>query len=408
MSIASPVLERIARGDLCSGCGGCAAVAPGKIDIVVSKEGFHRPNQRGTLTESEERRLADICPGLELKQESGGREDHTIWGPMIAVRKGYATNPDLRRNGSSGGVLSAILVYLLESCEVDSVLHTAAAASEPLGNVTVLSRTAEEVFQAAGSRYAPSSPLAGLQQHLAGKQRFAFVGKPCDVAALRALARQDPRINARIPYAISFFCAGVPSRKGAVEILQQLGVREEEVIAFRYRGDGWPGRATATLKDGNKTMSYRQSWGGILTRYVQFRCRICPDGSGGFADIVCADAWHCDEAGYPLFDEADGLSLVVTRSGKGERLLQRAMDSGHVEAESVPVEAIAAMQPGQLVRKQTVAARLLALRTFGQPRPRYLGFHLEEAARGAGGRLKWRHFVDICKRVARRKVGGRT
>jgi coenzyme F420 hydrogenase subunit beta len=37
-------------------------------------------------------------------------------------------------------------------------------------------------------------------------------------------------------------------------------------------------------------MSYADSWGGILSRHVQFRCKICPDGTGGFADVVCADA----------------------------------------------------------------------------------------------------------------------
>lgn len=50
-------------------------------------------------------------------------------------------------------------------------------------------------------------------------------------------------------------------------------------------------------------MSYNESWGNILGKYLQKRCKICPDGIGEFADIVCADAWHGDKSGYPNFEE---------------------------------------------------------------------------------------------------------
>ena len=90
------------------------------------------------------------------------------------------------------------------------------------------------------------------------------------------------------------------------------------MASFRYRGDGWPGFATVRLKDGREArMSYAESWGGILTNYVQFRCRISPDGTGGFADIACGDAWYADAKGYPLFEEAEGRSLIVSRTRQG-------------------------------------------------------------------------------------------
>ena len=63
--------------------------------------------------------------------------------------------------------------------------------------------------------------------------------------------------------------------------MAKLGVAPEDLAAFRYRGDGWPGYATATRRDGSaERMSYNDSWGDILTRHVQFRCKICPDGVG--------------------------------------------------------------------------------------------------------------------------------
>jgi len=403
--IPSPALARIDRGWLCAGCGACTTAAPDKIAMTTSPEGFIRPHQLRTLDEAEERELSRICPGLRLRQAAAGRRNHVLWGPLIAVRSGYAEDPALRRNASSGGVLSALLVHLLETGAVDRVIQTAASPVLPIGNATVESRTAAEVFDAAGSRYAPSAPLEGIDTILAKGGRAAFVGKPCDVAALRALARKDPRIDATFPYMMSFFCAGVPSLKGSRELLRSLGVSEAEVVAFRFRGDGWPGRATAALDDGRlASMSYADSWGGILSRHVQFRCKICPDGSGGFADVVCADAWHCDERGFPLFEEDDGWSLVISRTANGEALVRDAQGAGRIALEPLNEHDVARMQPGQVNRKRVALARIAALAVLFRPYPRFEGLHLLAAARQAGLRALVRNFLGTVRRLC--LVGG--
>ena len=100
---ASPELARVLRGQLCSGCGGCAALAPSKISMTVSPAGYNRPVQTAALTAEEESRFAAICPGVGLNQSAEGRKDHPLWGPLIAVRSGHASDPDLRHNASSGG-----------------------------------------------------------------------------------------------------------------------------------------------------------------------------------------------------------------------------------------------------------------------------------------------------------------
>lgn len=394
----SPALARVAKGQLCSGCGGCAAAAPGKVEAAPSADGYLRPVQHERLTDEEEARVAAICPGLGLTQDAPAPDP--LWGPHRSMRTGHATDPALRRNASSGGVLSAILVHLLETGAVEFILQIAADPDNPTGNRTVLSRTREEVFAAAGSRYAPSAPLAGLEAHLAAGRRFAFVGKPCDVAALRALARGDGRIDACIPYMLSFFCAGVPSAKGAEEVVRALGADPATVTAFRYRGDGWPGRAVATLADGSTpSMTYHESWGGVLSRHVQFRCKICPDGVGGFADLACADAWESDERGYPVFEEAEGISLAVGRTARGEALLDAAEAAGAIALRPFDPQDLAAIQPGQFGRITALAARLAALRVTSQPTPRYRGFRLLAAARRARPRALAVNFLGTARRI---------
>lgn len=377
MSYASPTLRDVVGGGLCSGCGGCAAIAPSAIGMEYSKNDFLRPVQSTAVPSEQEERIAAICPGIGLTQEPAGREEHPLWGPITGLRTGYATDEALRRNASSGGVLSAILIHLLESGTVDQVLQTTAAPHLPIGNRSVKSVSPEQIFAAAGSRYAPSAPLEGLEEFLAGTAQTAFVGKPCDVAALRAMARHDPRVSARFPVMLSFFCAGVPSLNGARRIIEKMGADPEQVTTFRYRGDGWPGYAKVTLTDGSsRQMSYADSWGGILSKHVQFRCRICPDGTGGFADIVCADAWETDVNGYPLFEEREGVSLILCRTAKGEKITAEAVDAGRLAADPFDAGGIRAMQPGQTQKRQLTLPRLLALRLVGRPVPKYRGFHL--------------------------------
>ncbi|MFN7225570.1 MAG: coenzyme F420 hydrogenase/dehydrogenase beta subunit N-terminal domain-containing protein, partial [Paracoccaceae bacterium] len=135
----APSLARVARGDLCSGCGGCAALVPGKIAMQRSGEGFLRPRQTGPLTAAEDAALARLCPGLGQTVQAAGRTDDPLWGPYLQMWTGHATDPDLRHAGASGGGLSALALHLIDSGQVDGVIQTAAAPDLPLGNVTVLS-----------------------------------------------------------------------------------------------------------------------------------------------------------------------------------------------------------------------------------------------------------------------------
>lgn len=397
-------LATVARGDLCAGCGACAGLVPDRIRMHTAPPGYLRPEQTGALSAQEDRLIAAICPGLGQRVIAAGRPDGPLWGPFLAMQTGWATDPALRHAGASGGGLSALVAQCLAEGLVDAVVQIAAAPDLAIGNITVLSTDEQGILRAAGSRYAPSAPLAGLRALQADGRRFAFVGKPCDAAALRALIGVEPDFARVFPVILSFFCAGVPSHTGARAVLAALGAPEAETRAFRYRGNGWPGQATARLADGSvRTMSYHDSWGNILSKHVQHRCKICADGTGVAADLVCADAWESDEKGYPLFAEADGISLIVTRTEAGARLLAAARAAGRIETRPFAAEGLAAIQPGQRERRRALLARLLALRLAGRPVPRYEGLQLWPASRQNPLARNLKNFVGMLRRTLRRK-----
>lgn len=352
------ISSTVAHG-LCSGCGLCVSlVGPAKARMVMSEGGFLRPLVFGKLTNDEKKKFKSFCPGSRVAPVGSQSNVHPLWGPIASVHTGFSTDAGMRHAGSSGGVLSALASHLLKSNKVSFVAQIAVAAEKPLENELQVSRNVSDVLRAAGSRYAPSAPLVRLLELLGEGRKFALIGKPCDIAAVRRYGQLDKRVGTLIPYMFSFFCAGIPSQKGTKEILDKLGVQPERVKEFRYRGDGWPGKTKVTSVDGDRAqMNYATSWGTILNRHLQFRCKICPDGTGEFADIVCADAWY-GKAGYPDFEEQDGRSLVLARTTVGSQVLAEAIAASEIVVSGLAIEEIEGMQPYQAERKRLALARL--------------------------------------------------
>jgi coenzyme F420 hydrogenase subunit beta len=394
----SPTIAKVVKGELCSGCGLCASLSGAAMRAVPP--GYNRPGEAPLVDAETERVIAGSCPGSVVAPWHEAPNVHPYWGPWHQVLTGYSTNEDVRHRASSGGGITALALHALQTGRVSRVIQISADSARPTRNVMTVSRTAQEVIEGAGSRYAASSPLEDIDRALDEEGPIAFIGKPCDASALRQFGKFDARVAERIPLVFAFFCAGIPSETGARNILNELGVPEEELAEFRYRGFGWPGRATAIAHDGRSAdMSYADSWGGHLSKEVQFRCKICPDAVGGVADIACADAWYGGESGYPSFDEQSGRSLIITRTATGDDFLRGAVGGGALAVEPLDIGEIDLMQPSQSRRKRLIVARTAATRATLQPVPRMDGLKVGEAARRAGVKESLHNFLGTARRI---------
>ncbi len=365
-------VRQVVADGLCSGCGACTLLDAG-LTMQPSTAGFLRPVRTGPAASgpADVRTFDRTCPGRTVRaQRTPGSRRHDVLGPVAGCWEAWATDPELRRQGSSGGVLSALQAWLVETGQV--VASTAAAAArEPRTTVAVTITTRQEALAAAGSRYAP---VAVCAQTSALEPGTSTVGKPCEVAALRALVGHGEQS----PLLLSFFCAGTPSAHATGQVLAQLGVDADEPLTeLWYRGHGWPGRFTARTRSGREvSTSYEESWGSTLGRAVQWRCKICPDGIGESADITAGDLWHADEHGYPVFTESDGVSALVARTPRGLDVVRRAIAAGVIGARPVDPDTVAGVQPLQRARRQTLAGRLAGARLAGARVPRFRGFGL--------------------------------
>lgn len=370
----------VAERQLCTGCGVCAYVQPEDIHMVDDVTAGRRPVVRTADTAgarpSTDTALA-VCPGVGLSH--GTLPDDTIgelrtdWGPVLELWEGHASDPETRWRASSGGAATALALHGLQRRGMHGVLHIRARQDAPYLNETVLSRTRDELLSATGSRYAPASPCDGLDLVVAADGPCVMIGKPCDIAGASRAAAQDDRLDAKLGLTIAVFCAGTPTLQGTFEMLGAMGVNDlDRVVSIRYRGNGWPGDATVTLRtpDGieERHLSYEASWGGILQRHRQWRCYVCADHTGEFADIAVGDPWYREIApGEP------GESLILARTVRGREFLREAIESGVLDASPVPPDHLPASQPGLRSVRGAVWGRVATSRALGIPAPVYEG-----------------------------------
>jgi len=394
-------LTEVAAFGLCTGCGLCAGMArSGAVRMAMTPEGYLRPIVDPALGAAEHESLLELCPGN--RQTLGATEAPTsdrIWGAYHRLLKGHARDAELRFKASSGGVISALALHLLESGKVDFILHIAADPDSPLRSRLQTSRSRAEILAGAAARYGPAAPLASIDALLGEGRPFAVIGKPCDIAGIRNLARADARAARLIPYTIAFFCAGVSSLNISEAIVAKYGLALDEVTAMRYRGHGCPGPTHIRSRDGRVfEQSYDETWSEELAQEIQFRCKICPDSIGEQADIVCGDAWV--GAGGYAHAEHDGWNAIVARSAAGAALLREMEAAGSLVSEPLAIRDLDLIQPHQVERKRALLARLAALAVKRQPRPRYRGFRLAANAWAGHGRFL-QNFLGTCRRIGR-------
>ena len=367
-------LRKIVRSSLCLGCGLCEELARRDgVHMHLAANGFYEPVGEGRIAPETQARLKRLCPGIRL--DCIDTRD-TFCGKVEAAYEGWTDDPAIRRIASSGGIVTALASYLLDTKRATGVLQVGTREGHHMYNELRVSRTKEDVLACASSRYAPASMFdrIGESMNRAG-EKYVFIGKPCDVMTLRRYVELYPELPARIVYWISLVCAGMPSYNATQELIDRAG-DTSPVLSLKYRGDGWPGDFKVEFEDG-KTFrcSYNESWGKVLGRNVRFRCKICPDGIGQYADLVVGDAWHTKD-GYPDFAEQEGRSFLLVRTRQGSELVENAREAGILTLSALDINRLREMQPYQYQRLHTAFYKLVPayLTTGGLLRIRRLAF----------------------------------
>lgn len=346
-----------------------------------------------------------ICPGAIMDMPAiasslfGREPPDPVAGEYRGLTAGYAADPDVRQKAASGGVTTALLMHLFETAAIGAAYCT--AGLDPRGGEGRLVRSKDDLDAAMGSHYHPVNFGAALSALAAGNDRFAFVGLPCEVAAMRQLMAHRADIAARCVVLIGLFCGGINRFSGIAAYLRHFDVATEDVAEIDYRDGLWPGRIRLVTRQGQERLVPRimgNSRWNILRYVISFqgywmlpRCRICPDQIADFADIAVGDP-H-----LPRFkrEASPGYSAIVARTEVGERLLDRAIVSGAVQVEPLSRDELVRSQGYTLENRRQALVYVRVARWLGFDPPAIATY------RGLDAFRTWHQtvyaFVDLAK-----------
>jgi coenzyme F420 hydrogenase subunit beta len=329
-----------------------------------------------------------VCPGDEFNFSSHHLSTLGAAGNLSSTHGkfdkavlAYSSDENLRQASTSGGLVTQILLHLLDSGDIDGALLVTSDQERLWKGRPILARSRDEIIAAAKSKYAITPTNVSFAQIRNEPGRYALVGLPCQIHGYLKAAALDEKIRDRVVLTIGLFCHAAIEHEAFEIIWRALGEKARGARRFVSRLGKHPGAPHIELQDGemypvyfgHKT-GYRPSsmeMINILYRlYTPARCLTCFDALSEFADISVGDPWMS-----PPTDDIDfskGYSFALIRTARGQAALQKAAQSGTIRLFEVTKNEALACNAHMSEEKRWRAFRVIEThRRQGKPIPDY-------------------------------------
>ncbi|MHC3376684.1 Coenzyme F420 hydrogenase/dehydrogenase, beta subunit C-terminal domain [Ligilactobacillus equi] len=293
----------------------------------------------------------DITNEDEISKELYGNLDGIFYDKRIGYYKslyvGHVAEGNYRKNASSGGVGTWIFKELFERNLIDGVIHV----KQTSGDVDKLfsyqiSKSIEEIQDGAKTKYYPVELSEVLEIVRNTPGRYAIIGIPSFIYALRLLSKKDAIIGERIKYMIGLICGHQKSSTFADFMGWQLGFKPGNMTYINFRKK-LPGRRSSdygievhgyingkyTEKISPKSELLGQDWGQGWFRV--FASDYTDDVFNETADLVLGDAWL---PGYT--DDSDGNNVVIVRNEAIDEIIKESLKNGNLNFDDTDADTI--------------------------------------------------------------------
>ena len=250
-------------------------------------------------------------------------------GEFLECRRGYATDPEIRKNAASGGVVTALLVSLLKAGEIDGAFVCRTVIKDGELSYETMIATDEEALKSCSSSIYMSMPLLkDLDKIRNFDGKVAVVLVPCLMRAFNAVLKHDKALSDKVVLKLGLFCSGNHKKDATLLSLKKAGVSLEDAERLFYRRGAWRGQSSVVYKDGSeKNFSYTKTLCAFKNAYFfeEKSCMLCQDHFATGADISFGDIWLKKMKKEPV--KCTG---YVIRSAEGKRLYDIAVKTGAI------------------------------------------------------------------------------
>lgn len=366
-------IRQVIRHDLCNRCGTCVGLSDGRI-LFGDRMGACLPV---ILEEPEGQAMQSIwhaCSGKGFdfpalrKSVFGDARGHPFLGHYRDIHIGFAADPQTRLNSASGGIISAMLIFLLEKGMIDGAVVTGMSETEPWLTRPFIATTRDEIMQSAQSKYIITSVNEILPEIGRFTGKLAFVGLPGQVQAIRLLQEQKHPWVRNIRYVFGPFYGNTLHFSSVKSFLRSYGVKDHTLIRKLYFRHGeWPGNMRAELADGRVLELPKFHANYLIPFHILKNSLLCTDLTNEYTDISGGDAWA------PVYEErGKGYSMVISRTRQGQDLLKQMVNEGWLNLSPIgEQEAIDMHSHGYDLKKRGAFIRIRYRSWLGMPNPDY-------------------------------------
>jgi coenzyme F420 hydrogenase subunit beta len=379
-------IDKVVDNDLCTQCGACVAMCP-HDNILLERDEHFRYFPRVKVEEP----CVKSCKSLCVDVCAGVQEDPSLWkkepivaetyddycaGPIQETWIGYSTDPVTRARGTSGGLVTGLLVYLLETGRIDGVLLVGPNKEDALQHDIVIARTREEIEDSWGSKYYPMPIGRRFRELVSSDEKFAVVLLGCHMRSLRLMERKLPRLRQSIVLRIGLICGYCAGFKAVQDQAKDFGIPDlSQNKRIDYREGKWPGYVRIQTPEMDKrTIIY-----DFLQRIpftTNYRCTICSDLMNETADITVGDAWLKELTRR----KDEGWSVIGVYNPAVMPLIHAAREDGALYLEEADTETFVRSQEKPMrYKKHALQVRLqFASKVMGRTLPNNDFRHLDD------------------------------
>jgi len=367
-------IQDVVKSGLCNRCGTCVGLSDGKIVFSDRTKKF-LPQLNGDLDANENAELLKYCSGkgfdfpAQNRRIYGDEGSHNVFtGTYDKIYIGNTTDEAVRRAGASGGILSSILIWLLETGRIDGAVVVGMSDDEPWLTKPFIATTKEEILKAAQSKYIITTTNEILPEMAAFNGKLAFVGLPGQVQSIRLLQEDDHPSVRNIEYLLGPFYGNTLHFSSVKSFLRSYGEKDyRKIRKLFFRHGEWPGNMRVELEGGRVLELPKFHANYLIPFHIVKNGLLCTDLSNEFTDISGGDAWA------PVYEErGKGFSMVLSRSAKGREIVEKMTEEGRLNLDPIDeADAITMHSHGYDLKKRGTFIRMKFRRWMGKRNPDY-------------------------------------
>jgi coenzyme F420 hydrogenase subunit beta len=262
----------------------------------------------------------------------GRRRKHPSepWGVTREIWLGRTPDPEIGKKGQDGGVVTAMLIWMLENGEIDGACAAKPREDIPWLDEPFVATTREDLLMCAGSRYTyASNPLAMKEAAKRKLKKLAMVGVSCESTAIREMQVEGiKRWSKMVKFVAGLMCNETFQYEPFIHeiVIGRYGIDLDKVTKINVKGD-----VVVSLNDGSPDIRIPLKECQV---YANDWCHHCPDFAAEHSDIsfggIGETGWTMclirTEYGQDLWDRAVAAGVIETRpsteSPKGMKVLE--------------------------------------------------------------------------------------